>query len=392
MKETAVLIGNLTGILFPARQLHACGWRVVCIGAREKRYQAKDNVLLSRAIDAFYDCPTAQSLVSRARAIREECGKRPKAYLCWDKYINLVLDEAPELFELFDMDEPGREALEKLRDKANAESLLEELGIPYPRRVSAAEALRGGEFPLVVKPRAKQLGGRIVPKMLFARDGKDLLKWPGGGDGLLRDEKEGLVLLQKLVPGGSECEYGYGGYFKGGEPVADVVFRQLRQNPPGNSCYALEEPDEAVASRVRALAVPLLKKLSYTGFLECDIKRDCETGGFYLLDVNPRQWGSVGILGAKCSGGRLFPPEACRAREGLAAWRYPLFEAGSFIRRDPNNVSYARIRQIRRGKKYRTAWALFSARDPLPFLAAYSRGAVNLAAELFRRAGAVFRR
>lgn len=41
-----------------------------------------------------------------------------------------------------------------------------------------------------------------------------------------------------------------------------------------------------------------VKELCYSGFLEMEYKVDANSGEIYLLDVNPRPWGWVSILGA----------------------------------------------------------------------------------------------
>ena len=110
--------------------------------------------------------------------------------------------------------------------------------------------------------------------------------------------------------------------------------------------------------------MPFVKATNYSGFLQFDIKEDKNTGALYVLDVNPRPWGSVSMLLSKLkSDGVLWEINDAGC---LCQWRFPLKELFSF--KNKLNVSYADILAMKKGTRYNKIIDLFDKKDMKPFL------------------------
>jgi len=86
------------------------------------------------------------------------------------------------------------------------------------------------------------------------------------------------------------------------EPVALFGHRRLREYPLSGGPSTLRESyrDEQLIGQ----CVELLQDLSWTGIAMVEFKRDLESGRTYLLEINPRFWGSIQLA---ISSGVNFP-------------------------------------------------------------------------------------
>jgi predicted ATP-grasp superfamily ATP-dependent carboligase len=180
-------------------------------------------------------------------------------------------------------------------------------------------------------------------------------------------------MVQELIPGDGRQQYAYCALYEGGEPVATMVARRLRQHPPefGRASTYVETVD---APEVEALAHRVLQPIGYDGLVELEFKRDSRSGEFKLLDFNARTWGYHTIAH---EAGVDFP---------YLLYRRQLRQPVTFQRTRPG-VRWVRLLtdlptaavEIAGGRMSARAYlrslrradceAVFSARDPLPGLA-----------------------
>lgn len=331
--RTYILFGMGPAGLFLARQLNRVGAEIVGIGKED------DIGRYSNTVKKYYateDINSIQCIVTDLCREYENIG----AYICSDQYLTMFLEEWPELFSLLPFSEPGIEMLKLIADKERLMNFCKKIGIPFPVNYNDVKGENGICFPVAIKPNIKR-GFSPIAKVSVINDSEQLICF------LKQAKEKGLseseLIIQQYIPGNNLYEYGYGGYFREGQTVVDVTFMQLRQYPQGVSCYTCEVTRLEDINKIRKLVEPFIETTRYSGFLQFDIKKHSSTGDFYVLDINPRPWGSVSILAPKCHSFSIFDdkyiPDNAKSR-----WRFPVKEVVSF--RNRQNVSYKQIREL----------------------------------------------
>lgn len=184
---------------------------------------------------------------------------------------------------------PDYDAILSVHDKQTLYSTAEFLGIPVPRTYPVISVERdlslvdSFRFPVLMKPR--QGGGawgieRVDSAVLLL----DMLvnqRYPGGLEG------ERFV-VQELIAGRVSCcsILAKEGLFRAG-----CCYRQLRETPLGGGTATYRE--SIVAPDIISAFGLLLKHLHWNGIAQADFIVDDVSGKPYLIDVNPRFWGSL---------------------------------------------------------------------------------------------------
>lgn len=297
---------------------------------------------------------------------------------CTDGKVKTVSKARHALASRFEVVLPAHETVEILMDKSRFLSLADERGLPVPRALTVrdeadfARAVDSLRFPLVLKPsfRTKQWTAHTTDKAFRATDPSAAWQtWHR-----VREWTDSFV-VQEWVRGGPGALYSCNVYFsKEGQLLTSFVARKLRQWPLDTGQSALGE--EIRNDRVRELTVELLESVDYRGLGYVEIKRDSEDGDYRIIEPNVgRPTGRSAI--AEGGGVRMLYTMYCDATDRpLPAEREQQYTGVKWIhiRRDCQ-ASIAMIRRrdlslrewIRsvRGKK---VYAVFSLRDPLPFL------------------------
>jgi predicted ATP-grasp superfamily ATP-dependent carboligase len=165
----------------------------------------------------------------------------------------------------------------KAGNKFLSNELAEKLGIPAPyTEMCASGAVRGLSdfFPhAVVKP-VYESGSPtfIVPSTECFHS----------------DE---MYVAQEYIPGRNG--YGFFALYEDGECISSYQHRRLRMDPPegGASTYAelCHIPEIEEAGR------KILGALNWHGPAMVEFKQHAETGEYYMLEVNPKYWGSLDL-------------------------------------------------------------------------------------------------
>ena len=308
---------------------------------------------------------------------------KPEGWIASDQYLTMILKHRGDFERVLSFAEPGLDFLSEFNDKERAFTKCREAGVNVPERATLSVVLAAGAdigFPLVVKPRAKSLFAVDdgIGKIRVVADPNELESVAKGVEacGASLDGYE----CEPYIAGNNWNEIGYGGFAMNGAMLADVAVRQFKQYPQGVACAAIEVTDPNLLHRVRTEAKKLIEASGYTGFIQFDMKADEDTGSLYVLDVNPRPWGSIGVLLRK------YPDLAQCLSEHSAAtpcrrplyWHSPLKEI--LAKGNPSNTAIG----ISAKKGFSRALDLWDAADPKPFLMQPLIGFEKVAAKLRR--------
>lgn len=186
---------------------------------------------------------------------------------------------------------PPWEVYRYAHDKQLTERLAAEIGVPSPRMWElglAGAADIDCRFPAILKPTVKEERNALtVEKAWRVEDRAELAARYAAALQLLPADQ---IMLQELIPGDGTNQLSFAALACDGEVICSVVARRTRQIPMdiGRVSTFVETIDDA---DVRSLGRRVVARLSYTGLVEVEFKRDPRTGEAKLLDINARLWG-----------------------------------------------------------------------------------------------------
>lgn len=188
---------------------------------------------------------------------------------------------------------PGLSELRAAADKSHVSALARDLGIAVPETVIVpdrnatipnAEALG---YPVVAKP-ARSVRPDTAPGSKFgvsyASSAVELAELLGRlPDGAFP------LLLQRCIRGTGAGVFLFLHY---GAVVASFGHRRVRERPPSGG-VSVFRTSAAVPPRLLAQAGALLARLDWTGVAMVEFKVEVDSGTPYLMEINPRLWGSL---------------------------------------------------------------------------------------------------
>ena len=226
---------------------------------------------------------------------------------------------APELaaFTLFaDKAHTVKHALE--RGVASPETF-----IPSSRDEAETYLRERSPYPRLIKPRraTSAIGVKIVHSAAEAIEHYRALS-----------ERFHLPIIQEYIPPGGVTVGAEFLMYRGRE-ILTFCHERIREFPvrrgPSTYCKNYSGHDALAEGR------KLLNGLEYSGFAMVEFKRHPDTGALYLMEVNPRPWGSITL---PISAGVDFPREAVRVFSDPDRYTGPL-EGGRY---DPSKDYYMR--------------------------------------------------
>jgi D-aspartate ligase len=354
--------------------------------AQDPRHFCCRTRVCERIVSAATD---SGDLVSTLQDLGATLDQKAVIFPCTDASVLVLSRHREALHTWYHIVLPEHEVVETLLDKRAFYLYAEREGLPIPRTIllsssedaeRAAGALR---FPCVLKPPLKT--ARWEEKT--------------GVKGYKVDEPRELVALynqtapltdllvaQEWIEGGYENLFTCNCYFgKNSEPLVTFVTRKIRQWPPETGTGSLGE--ECRNDVVLAETIQLFKRVRFRGLGYLEMKRDDRTGMHVITEPNiGRPTGRSAT--AEASGVELLYTQYCDAL-GLPVpdnleqpyigtkWMY--------FGRDLRAALY----EWRRGQLGLRAWwrslrgvkvdAVFSWKDPMPFLFDLWRGGKGLA-------------
>lgn len=299
---------------------------------------------------------------------------------CTDKYVRFVSRHRADLQALYHVVLPPSEIVDVLMNKVAFYTYAQQEGLPIPEtfflygRDDVDHAAKNITFPCILKPSSrtgawlkhtKKKGFKVSnPEELMALYDH----YAGWSDALV---------AQAWVPGPDTNLYSCNCYFDvASEPLVTFVARKLRQWPPetGTSCLG----EECRNDRVLQETISMFTNLEYHGLAYLEMKRDEHSGEYYIIEPNVgRPTGRSAI--AEAGGVELLYTMYCDA----VGWPLPDNRKQSYrgvkwvhLLRDFQSALY----YWRQGDLTIKGWwaslagrrveALFSWRDPRPFLCA----------------------
>jgi len=357
MASNYLILGVPAGGLFLARQLRKAWPKSVIYAIGDSSH---DIGSYSNVINHYFEYRNINDVSLIIKKIHDDIGGgKIKTFMCSNPILEYVVGSQPGLFDFLEFENEFK-VYQQFVEKERAKSLCHDLGINTPEEYSLQELSYSNiHYPVVVKPLYK--GVAIgASKCEYIMDGKRMDDYLRKMDSL-GIERENLI-CQHYVEGNNSWEYGYGGFFKNGNPLIDICFYQLKQVPQGLCCYSVEVTDESIEQQLRDFVKPLLKTSRYNGFLEVDIKQDSKTKELYLLDINPRPWRSVDILCGKIGKSSVFAPVSNNKK---VKWRYPY--RAFLSRRNKDNATSSECRVFGKGCDKNVIY-LYDSHDMKPFL------------------------
>lgn len=338
MNDNSIVFGLGTSGLFLIRELSKTNTNIICVGR-------KDDIGLNSKYGTKHIAESKESIMEIVNTICKQSTEKPKGYICSDQYLTLLTEECPEVFNNIKFIGPNLETYKLINNKDAIIKYCKELNINTPRtfEFKDIDKVSKNEFPLIIKWKTKEINP---------------LSNPVGKTKLISNKKEFNILknevtackcrisfnqlfAQSYVRGDNSNQFSFGGYFLGGEEKAGVVVNQIRQYPQGISSFVKETNDKTIEENIRVLVNSFVKSLKYTGFLEIEFKVDNKSGKIYLLDINPRPWGWVSILGAKYKGFHtLFlehEPKKSEKKGYDLSWTNPIRDVISIFRNPYNS-------------------------------------------------------
>lgn len=321
---------------------------------------------------------TGVGLIDVLAAVGKNLEERAVLLPCTDLSVMLVSRWREQLAPWFRIALPRHEIVELLIDKARFYEYAQRAGLPVPATFflrspdDAAYAARSLRFPCIVKPTLKTAEWKRHAKEKAYRvwSREELLslyrRCAGWSD---------VLIAQEWIDGGDGNNYTCNCYFDAAsEPLVTFTSRKLRQWPPNTGEGCLSE--ECRNDIVEQTTVDLFQGARHQGLGYLEMKRDVRTGEFLIVEPNiGRPTGRS--AGAEAAGVALLYTMYC----DVLGWPLPQnreqgYHGGKWIhfRSDLQSALY----HWRRGELGLSEWlhswrgltadALFSWRDPLPFL------------------------
>jgi predicted ATP-grasp superfamily ATP-dependent carboligase len=188
---------------------------------------------------------------------------------------------------------PATEAVEQLANKNELFHLALQQGVPVPATVfceNSEEGLKAlgaiNQFPVVLKPfksKILQPASIISTQVVIAHSAQE------ARDALNNHSFfQFPFTIQSFVDGSGQ---GIFALFDHGEPVCFFAHRRLREKPPAGGVSVLCE-SAPVNDQLRTYAEKLLRTVAWHGVAMVEF-RVSPGGTGYLMEVNPRFWGSL---------------------------------------------------------------------------------------------------
>jgi len=324
----------------------------------------------------------SESMVEALIALASQLEARAVLVPCTDRAVLGVARHRQRLSEHFLSSVPPLPVIEQLMDKARFAAFAVKHDLPIPLthvlrcRGDVETAAREMRFPCVFKPSIKSVlwDDNVSAKALVARSPDELLdlfhrhgRWADA------------FVVQEWIDGGDTDHYTCDCYLADGEALVTFSSRKLRQWPPvvGQACLSVEHRNDAVPEE----AIRVFRNAGHQGQGYIELKWDHRTGRHLIIEANVgRPTGRS--TAAEKAGVELLMTMYCHLiGDPLPAERVQHFQGLKwiYIRRDLQACAYMLFHRrttlgaIVRSWRGPFAFALFSLRDPVPFLADLTR-------------------
>lgn len=367
-----MILGGGFGSLGAARNLAEHGVKVCVLGS------ATSVARFSRAVSLFTAWPSElkdEGLPDYLVKFAEK--HRIRGWVLFpscDEHVRIMAQNSSRLAKHYILTTPPWESARVFYDKRLTYVLARAAGVAIPRSYVARDAnglaFLDVDFPLILKPAITTRFLACTNRKAYRAENREAFQ-------RLYEAMSGVigpseVIVQECLSEPSKNLFSFGGYFRDGEPLVGLSVKRTRQLPRdfGRSSTFVEAVE---LPELGELAKKLLRAIHYTGLAEVEFMWNTKQARFELLDVNTRLWAWHSL--AIASGldlpyvafadalGRNTP--VADIRQGtkwvrfLTDMRVVAQEIWS------GNLSVGQYLNSLRGT---TAFAVFSSKDPLPFI------------------------
>ena len=333
----------------------------------------------SRYIWKFGKCPDAREETLLCRFLvdlaRKENFEGWVLYPNDDDTVRFLARNKEQLEEYYRVTTPPWEVVRFACEKRLTYEFAEKNGIAvpktfFPRNVAELEQL-DMEFPVIIKPSVKEPFYSRTGKKAIRTDSKEELI-----DEFTRVREvigDSEIMVQEFIPGGSANLFSVGSLCKDGELLANIVARRLRQHPMdfGHATTYAETVD---IPEMVELATRILKAMGYYGLSEVEFMWDPRDGQYKLIEINPRPWGWHTLaIGAGVDLPYLLYRDMLGeevGQNGVTPRQAKWIRLVTDIPTAASAILKGRLRfgDYIRSLKGKKQFAVFSIKDPLPFI------------------------
>jgi predicted ATP-grasp superfamily ATP-dependent carboligase len=289
-KNCAIILGNYnTSGLGLSRNLGRLKIPVLWIYSNNKNYGIYSKYCA--AIKCINPIENEKEYIDLLLSIGEKFTKKPVLFPIGDIETSFISKNSSKLMKYYYMSSTDYQTVEKLLNKKIFYDLIQKLKIPHPKTYHITDEKEldnideNISYPLIIKPCNSVLFTNDFKKKVFVINNKDELNHYFNK----AISKNHDVLIQEIIPGGSDQMYGFNAYYpEETNPIGFFMYKRIRDWPIGfgNGCHIesifIEEFEEIVTT--------LMKKIGYHGIIDAEFKLDPRDNKFKLIEINPRTW------------------------------------------------------------------------------------------------------
>ena len=229
-----------------------------------------------------------------------------KIFVCGGKELQYLLDEYPIFFESPKVYPKPYGAVKIFSDKLATYKYMEGFGLQSPRSYSI-EQLKSVDFTskrLIVKWNQEAPALKVPEfKTEVFSCFDDIISFIAGLD----VETRSYLVIQDYIVGNNSNNISLQLAFGKQALKGSFIAKKSRVSKNGYSSYVEEiEMSSALHDQVLVPITKAFLALNYDGLAEVEFKVCSATGGYYLIEVNPRPCGLVSALSGKYSGVSTF--------------------------------------------------------------------------------------
>ncbi|CAH9065463.1 hypothetical protein PSEHALCIP103_03384 [Pseudoalteromonas haloplanktis] len=225
--------------------------------------------------------------------------KAKKLYICGGRELQFILEQLPNIFDIYDVYPKPLKAIRIFSDKLSTYNFLNNYQIKSPRSYSLSELINMGSFEnkIIAKWNTEVLDSNLLTfkTRVFSRF-IDFDKFIGA----INPESAKYLVFQDFIEGGDENNISLQLGFSENELKVDLLTRKMRVSPNGFTSY-IEEVSlgKDFSEQIFNPLKDAFKDLDYSGLAEVEFKYCQYEKTYYLIEVNPRPCGLVSALKGK---------------------------------------------------------------------------------------------
>ncbi|MCZ6703695.1 MAG: carboxylate--amine ligase [Ignavibacteria bacterium] len=335
-------------------------------------------------------------LIENLIKLGKELEQKAVLYPCQDASVLLVSQNRKQLKPYYHISLPSNETVEMLMNKprfyefAQNENLDVAKFFILKERKDALEAVAKLNFPCVLKPHMRSpkweentnlKAFKVLNSDEFVKIYDKIYDWSD------------TLMLQEWIEGDDTSLYSCNSYYnKNSESLADFTAKKLRQWPivTGNTSLGVDVIDKIVLD----VTTELFKKVNYVGLGYVEIKKDINTGKYYIIEPNIGRPTGRSALAEACGVDLIYTmycdclglplPDSRTQEFKNIKWihlRTDLQSAYNYWKR--GDITFSEWLKSMKGKKF---YAVISLKDPIPFLVELKEGIVYSIKSLFGKA------